>query len=354
MKALVLAGGSGTRLRPFSYSIPKQLIPVANRPVLEHVLANIATLGVTEVGIIVGDWGERIREAVGDGSRHGLRITYLRQAFPGGLAHAVQVARPFLGGDDFVMQLGDNLLADSIAELAAGFRRNRPDAEVVVHKVADPRQFGVVELDPSGAPRRLVEKPAQPRSDLALVGIYFFTAAVHAAVDAIQPSARGELEITDAVQWLVDHDARVRVSEYDGYWKDVGRVDDVLDCNRYLLAAVRPEVAGQVDAASLVDRNVVVEPGARIVRSRIEGPTVIGADSLIVDSQLGPYSAIGSRCELRRVELGDSIVLDGAQLTAVRNLRRSMVGRGATVTGGRSGPGSRVLIGDDARVEVAA
>lgn len=354
MKALVLAGGSGTRLRPFSYSIPKQLIPVANRPVLEHVLAGIAALGITEVGVIVGDQAAAIREAVGDGSRYGLHVTYIPQDHPGGLAHAVQVARPFLGDDDFVMKLGDNLLPDGIVDLAAAFRRDRPDADVVVYKVEDPRQFGVVELDPSGAPRRLVEKPTRPTSNLALIGVYFFTAAVHAAVDAIRPSARGELEITDAVQWMVDQAAWVRVSEYGGYWKDVGRVDDLLTCNRYLLDALRPEIAGFVDAASVVDGDVVVEPGARIVRSRIEGPTVIGADTLIEESHVGPHTAIGSRCVLRRAELSDSIVLDGARITAVRDLRRSVVGRGATVDGGAPGRANRMLVGDDAHVEVAA
>ncbi|MEV0000356.1 glucose-1-phosphate thymidylyltransferase [Streptomyces sp. NPDC050848] len=355
MKALVLSGGAGTRLRPFSYSMPKQLIPIANKPVLEHVLENVAALGVTEIGVIVGDWGDEIEEAIGDGIRFGCRITYIPQEKPLGLAHCVALARPFLGDDDFVMYLGDNMLPDGIQDIADEFAAHRPAAQVVVHKVPDPTAFGVAELDENGAVRRLVEKPKEPRSDLALIGVYFFTPAIHEAVDSIAPSARGELEITDAIQWLVSSGADVRASEYDGYWKDTGRVDDVLACNHKLLDDRAPGVFGDVDGSSELIGQVTVEVGARVVRSRIEGPAVIGAGSLVEDSQVGPYTAIGRRCTLRATRLADSIVMDDASISKVPGLHGSLIGRSAVI-----GPSEhedshhRLVVGDHTRIEVAA
>ncbi|NJP33619.1 glucose-1-phosphate thymidylyltransferase [Micromonospora thermarum] len=353
MKALVLAGGSGTRLRPLTYSMPKQLVPVGNRPVLEHVLDAVRAAGVTDVGVVVGGWAEQIADALGDGSRLGVRLTYLRQDQPRGLADCVRVARGFLGDDDFLMYLGDVMLPDGVARYADEFRALRPAAHVLVHKVADPRAFGVVELGPDGAVRRLVEKPREPRSDLALVGVYFFTSAVHAAVDAITPSGRGELEITDAVQWLVGAGADVRASEYHGYWRDTGRVEDLLACNRHLLDGLARDVAGQVDAASELTGPVVVAPGARVVASRVEGPVVIGADTVVQGCRIGPHTAIGRGCRLTDADVADSIVLEGASITAVRGLHGSLIGRSATV---RPGPtaGSRLVVGDHTRVEIAA
>ncbi|MGW4941993.1 glucose-1-phosphate thymidylyltransferase [Actinoplanes sp. NPDC004185] len=349
MKALVLAGGSGTRLRPFSHSLPKQLIPVANRAVLSYVLGNVRAAGVTEVGIIVSNGAEAIRQAFGDGADHGMRLTYLTQSQPLGLAHAVRVARPFLGVDDFVVHLGDNMLADGIAETVARFRRDRPAAHLVVQKVADPRAFGVVELDARARVRRLVEKPSEPRSDLALVGVYVFTAAVHAAVDAITPSARGELELTDAVQWLVDRGADVRADEYAGFWKDVGTVADVLECNRYMLGGQWGRIDGRVDTHSTIGPGVVVEAGASVVRSRIQGPAIVGAGALVEDSLLGPHTAVGAGCRVRGSEVADSVLLEGASVTAVLRLVGSILGRGAVVTGGGSA-GHRLVLGDHGAV----
>ncbi|MEO3753176.1 glucose-1-phosphate thymidylyltransferase [Streptomyces sp. B6B3] len=388
MKALVLAGGSGTRLRPLSHSLPKQLIPVANRPVLAHVLGNIRELGVSEVGVVVGTRGPDFRAALGDGSRFGVRLTYLAQAAPLGLAHTVRVARDFLGDDDFVMYLGDNMLPDGIAgiaeELTAGRRDRRPAALLVVQKVPDPRSFGVAELGPGGRVLRLVEKPERPRSDLALVGVYFFTAAIHEAVAAVRPSARGELEITDAVQRLVDAGADVRARQYHGYWKDTGSVTDLLDCNRHLLARMPTEVRGTVDGASVLTGPVVVEPGARVVRSRLEGPVIVGARTVVEDSHVGPHAALGRDCRVTGSGLANSIALDRASVTGVRDLCDSVLGRSATVevtagaaaggragvsagvsagaaagAGARRGPGRnadrwRLVIGDDSRVEVSA
>ncbi|WP_043617746.1 glucose-1-phosphate thymidylyltransferase [Nonomuraea candida] len=337
MKALVLAGGSGTRLRPFSYSMPKQLIPIAGRPVLEHVLANIRDLGVREVGVIVGSWASEIAAVIGDGSSLGVRVTYIPQGAPLGLAHAVRLARGFLGGDDFVMYLGDIILADGLAGIAADFRARRPAAQVVTQRVADPRAFGVVELGRDGAVRRLTEKPRRPRSDLAMVGVYFFTAAVHEAVAAIAPSRRGELEITDAVQWLVSRGLPVRATEYRGFWKDTGRPDDVLECNRRLLG-------GRVE----------LDPTARVVRSRIEGPAIVGANTIIEDCLIGPNVSIGRDCVLRGTRLSDSIVLDGASILEVPGMHGSIVGRSAVIEpAGVDAVPYRLLVGDNTRVEIA-
>ncbi|GIH94843.1 glucose-1-phosphate thymidylyltransferase [Planobispora siamensis] len=339
MKALVLSGGSGTRLRPFSYSMPKQLIPIAGRPVLEHVLGNIRDLGVTEVGIVVGAWAGEIAAAIGDGSRLGLRVTYIRQDRPLGLAHAVRTARGFLGDDDFVMYLGDVMLPDGVADLAERFRAERPAAQVVVHRVADPRGFGVVELDAGGAVRRLVEKPRRPRSDLALVGVYFFGPAIHEAVTAVAPGRRGELEITDAIQWLVTRGAKVAAVEYGGYWKDTGQADDVLECNRHLLGGL--------------GGRAVVHPTARVVRSLIEGPAIVGANTVIEDCHLGPGVSIGRDCVLRGTRLSDSIVLDGASIEEVRGMHGSIIGRSAVVRpADRDGMRHRLLVGDNTRIEI--
>jgi glucose-1-phosphate thymidylyltransferase len=325
MKALILAGGTGTRLRPFTYTMPKQLIPVANKPVLEHVLGNVRQLGVTEAGIIVNCWAPEIAAQLGDGSRFGLRLNYIRQDEPLGLAHAVLIARDFIGADDFVMYLGDNILADGIAGCHEEFAARRPAAHVVVTKVADPRAFGVAEIDRDGALLRLTEKPRHPRSDLALTGVYFFTPAIHRAVRAIRPSARGELEITDAIQWLLTEGEEVTVSRYDGYFRDIGRVKDVLECNRKVLDGLHARNDGEVDAASMLIGPVIIEPGARVTRSVIEGPAIVGADSLVADSYIGPHTSLGRGCVLTRARIDYSVVLAGATISDARGIHGSMI-----------------------------
>lgn len=353
MKALILAGGSGTRLRPFSYSMPKQLIPVANKPVLEYVVENLRDSGVTDIGIVVGESAAAIRESIGDGRRLGVRTTYLHQARPLGLAHCVRLARPYLGDDDFVMYLGDNMLPDGIAALTRRFRAERPDAQVVAQPVLDPRMFGVAEIDPGGRMLRVAEKPQRPRSDLALIGVYFFTAAVHQAVAAIPVGARGELEITDALQWMVDNGADVRVAEYHGYWKDTGRAEDVLACNRHVLDRLTSAVTGSVDADSVLTGPVVVEEGAEVVRSHLQGPIVVGAGSVVRDSRIGPYTSIGRSCQVQSADLADSIVLVGASISHVPGLRDSLIGRFATV-GTAANTGQRLVVGDHTHIELVA
>ncbi|MFC4121833.1 glucose-1-phosphate thymidylyltransferase [Nonomuraea zeae] len=354
MKALVLAGGSGTRLRPLSHAIPKQLIPVAGKPVLVHCLENIAAIGVTEVGIIVGDRGDEMRAVLGDGSALGLRITYIRQLAPLGLAHCVQLAQDFLGDDDFVMYLGDNILAgDGISGIAAEFAEYRPAAHILLTKVANPREYGVAELDGHGRVVALAEKPAQPRSDLALTGVYFFTRAIHQAVRAISPSARGELEITDAIAWLLADGQRIRATQFHGYWKDTGKIDDLLECHRVLMGHRRGDVRGSVDAVSLVSGDVVVEPGAQIIESIVTGPAVIGAGSVVRGSRIGPYTALGSGCTLVDAGIEHSIVLDGVSVQNVRGIYGSLIGREAAVCSAVDDGHRRLVIGDHSTVEVA-
>ncbi|WP_185031617.1 glucose-1-phosphate thymidylyltransferase [Streptomyces candidus] len=354
MKGLILAGGLGSRLRPFSHSMPKQLIPIANRPVLVHVIESLRDLGVTDIGVIVAPRSGEIEEALGDGAQFGVRLSYIPQAQPRGLAHCVMLARDFLGDDDFVMYLGDNMLTDGVRDIAEDFRTHRPAAQIVVHKVVDPSEFGVAEVDAEGRVLRLVEKPREPAGNLAVIGVYFFTAAVHAAVDAITPSARGELEITDALQWLVEHGADVRARTYEGFWRDTGRVEDVLECNSELLKGLQGAVHGEVDADSELIGAVVVEAGARIVRSRVVGPVIVGAGSVVEDCSIGPCTTIGPRCRLRSSEMEHTIVLEAASVTGVGTVRGSVIGRQATVTSAVAPGWHRLLVGDHASVEVAA
>jgi glucose-1-phosphate thymidylyltransferase len=354
MKALILAGGTGTRLRPFTYTMPKQLIPVANKPVLEHVLGNVRHLGVTEAGIIVNCWAPEIVAQLGDGSRFGIQLTYIPQDKPRGLAHTVLIAHDFIGTDDFVMYLGDSILADNLTKSHEEFAARRPAAHVVVTKVTDPRAFGVVEIDRDGAVLRLTEKPQDPRSDLVLTGVYFFTSAIHRAVTAIRPGARGELEITDAIQWLLTEGEEVTASQYDGFYGDVGQVKDVLECNRKVLDGLRGHNGGEVDAASTLLGPVRVEPGARVTRSVIEGPAIVGAGSLVRDSHVGPHTSIGRDCVLTGARIDYSVVLEGATISHVRGIHGSMIGRRATVTTADPGTiGQCLVVGDGSSVTLA-
>jgi glucose-1-phosphate thymidylyltransferase len=331
--------------------MPKQLIPIANRPVLLHIMDNLRALGVREVGVVVGDRRDEIAAALGDGAAVGLEVTYIRQEAPLGLAHGVRIARDFLGDDDFVLYLGDVMLTDGVVEMAERFARRRPTAQVVVQKVADPRAFGLVETDADGRVTELAEKPEHPRGDLAMVGVYFFTPAVHGAVDAIGPSARGELEITDALRWLVTEGHEVRAEVYPGFWKDTGRVEDIFECNREVLGRLRRSVAGTVCPDSELVGDVVLDPTARVTRSRIVGPAVVGAGTVVSDSQIGPYTAIGDGCVLSGTCVADSIVLAEATVRDVPGIHGSVIGRGAAVSSG--GARHRLLVGDDTQVEVA-
>lgn len=353
MKALVLSGGSGTRLRPITHTSAKQLVPVANTPVLFHVLQSLADAGVTEVGIIVGDTAEEIRAAVGDGSRFGVAATYLRQDRPLGLAHAVVIAADFLGDDDFVMFLGDNFIIGGINPIVEDFRARRPAAQIMLTRVNDPTAFGVAELDAAGEVLNLQEKPAQPRSDLALVGVYLFTPAVHQAVRSVQPSGRGELEITDAIQWMLDHGHTVKSTRISGYWKDTGNVTDMLEVNRTVLEALEPTRDGTVDDSSELIGRVAVGQGAEINGSRVVGPVTIGSGTVVTDSYLGPYTSVGHNCRLADSEIEYSIVLDGSAISGVGRIEASLIGRNVEVTPANGVTRAhRFVLGDHSRAQV--
>ncbi|GAA0322505.1 glucose-1-phosphate thymidylyltransferase [Actinoallomurus spadix] len=352
MKALILAGGTGTRLRPFTHAMPKQLMPVAGRPVLSYCLECVREIGVDEVGIVVGGQADQIRAAIGDGSRAGVRVTYIEQPSPLGLAHCVRVAAGFLGDEDFVMYLGDNILFDGLAPAAELFRARRPSAAVLVGKVDDPRDYGVAELNGDGRVTALTEKPESPRSDLALIGVYFFTPAIHDAVRRVRPSRRGELEITDAIGLLVAEGHDVLGEEYSGYWKDTGKIDDLLDCNRFVLDGLRAGARGRADAASTLTGEVIVAEDATVIGSELTGPVIVGPGSVVRDSRIGPHTSIGAGCVITSAGIRGSIVLDHATVTGVTGIEDSLIGRGAEVTAGRRR--HRLLIGDDTRIEVAA
>ncbi|MFD3544177.1 glucose-1-phosphate thymidylyltransferase [Streptomyces sp. NPDC058655] len=355
MKALVLAGGTGTRLRPITHTAAKQLVPVANKPVLFYGIESIVEAGVTEIGVVVGDTEKEIRAALGDGSRFGARITYFRQHRPLGLAHAVRIARDWLGEDDFVMYLGDNFVIGGITGPAEEFRAAGTHARILVTRVPDPTRFGVAELAPDGRVVRLQEKPREPRSDLAVVGVYFFTSAVHRAIEAIEPSARGELEITDAIQWLVDSGHDVRAGVIHGYWKDTGDVTDMLEVNRRVLADVEAAVLGDVDGASVLVGPVRIEAGARIIRSTVVGPAIIGAGTVIRDSRIGPATSIAEDCVITGSDVEFSLILCDARIEDAGRIEGSLIGRSACVTGTPVEPRAhRLVLGDHSHIEIAS
>jgi glucose-1-phosphate thymidylyltransferase len=355
MKALILSGGAGSRLRPITHTFAKQLVPVANKPVLFYGLEAIRDAGITEAGIIVGDTAPAIQKAVGDGSMFGLNVTYIRQDAPRGLAHAVQVARDFLGDDDFVMYLGDNFVIGGIASLVDEFRVGRPDAQIMLTTVPDPRQFGVAELDGSGEVIGLEEKPQRPKSDLALVGVYIFTPAVHDAVGQLEPSWRGELEITEAIQWLIDHGRKVRSTKITGYWKDTGNVPDMLEVNRMVLESLEAHVGGEVDEQTELIGRVRIEPGATVTGSRIVGPVVVGAGTRISDSYVGPFTSVADDCVLADSEIEYSIVLRGASIKGVRRIEASLIGHDVEVTPSPRVPRAhRLVLGDHSKVQISS
>ncbi|MEW1837887.1 glucose-1-phosphate thymidylyltransferase [Nonomuraea angiospora] len=355
MKALVLAGGSGTRLRPITHTSAKQLVPVANKPVLFYGLEAIAAAGIRELGLVVGDTHAEIESAVGDGSAFGLQVTYLRQEAPLGLAHGVLIAREFLGDEDFVMYLGDNFVVGGINDLVDRFARERPAAQIMLTRVGDPRQFGVAELDAAGRVIGLEEKPARPKSDLALVGVYLFSPAVHAAVAELKPSGRGELEITDAIQWLIEAGLRVESSVISGYWKDTGNVTDMLEVNRLVLESVEPSVRGHVDDASELVGRVVVAEGAVVERSRIVGPVIIGRGARIRDSYVGPFTSIGADCAVTGSEIEYSIVLPRASIAGVGRIESSLIGHDVEVTPAPNTPRAhRLVLGDHSKVQISS
>ncbi len=359
LKGLILSGGKGTRLRPITHTSAKQLVPVANKPVLFYGIEAMAQAGIEEVGIIIApETGPEIEQAAGDGSRFGVRITYIVQDEPLGLAHAVLTAEDFLGEHPFVMYLGDNLLQGGISDLVAAFREHSPDALILLTPVPDPENYGVAELAPAppgevGRVLRLVEKPSEPATDLALVGVYMFTSHIHAAARAIEPSPRGELEITDAIQHLVDSGLRVEPHVVRGWWKDTGRLEDMLEANRLILDNLVGSQEGEL-IDSRVDGRVAIAPGARLERTTVRGPAVIGAGAQLKDCYIGPYTAIGEGCTVCDAEVEHSILLAGSSVCDLDGrMESSLLGRNVTVRRGERQPKAyRFMVGDNSDISI--
>jgi glucose-1-phosphate thymidylyltransferase len=360
VKGLILAGGAGTRLRPITHTSAKQLVPVANKPILFYGIEGMAEAGIRDIGIIVGDTRDEIMAAVGDGSQWGVRVTYLPQDAPLGLAHCVLIARDYLGDDEFVMYLGDNLLQQGLTEFVEHFEAARsrnpetpPSAQILLAHVDDPRQFGVAEVADDGEVVRLVEKPADPPSDLALVGVYLFDARIHDAVRAIEPSGRGELEITDAIQWLIAHGHPVRHEVLSGWWLDTGKKDPLLESNRRILETIDGRTDGKVDELSTIEGRVIVEAGAEILCSRVRGPAIIGENTKLMNSYVGPFTSIAAACEIRDSELDHSVVLEESRIIGVAGITDSLIGKQVEVTRSGQRPRAlRLMLGDHSVVDL--
>ncbi|MEB3299789.1 MAG: glucose-1-phosphate thymidylyltransferase [Candidatus Sericytochromatia bacterium] len=354
MKGLILSGGKGTRLRPITHTAAKQLVPVANKPILFYAIEAMVEAGIHEIGIIVGDTHQEVRAAVGDGSAFGARVTYLQQEAPLGLAHAVKIAEDFMSGDDFVMYLGDNLIRGGIKPFVDQFDRDRPDAMILLAHVANPRQFGVAELGTDGRVVRLEEKPVQPRSDLALVGVYLFTRKIFDAVHAIRPSARGELEITDAIQHMIDHDRRVMPHVITGWWKDTGKLADMLEANRIMLDDLETSLEGRLEGSSQVQGRVAIAEGAVLVDTVVRGPAVIGPGARLERTFVGPYTSIGPEVTITGSEIEHSIVLAGSRITELDGrITDSLLGKDVEVVRSNQRPRAyRLMIGDHGRIEL--
>jgi glucose-1-phosphate thymidylyltransferase len=357
MKGLILAGGAGTRLRPITHTSAKQLVPIANKPILFYVVEQMAAAGVKDIGVVVGvgDSANEIEAALGDGSRFGVEMTFIPQDAPLGLGHCVLISRDFLGDDDFVVYLGDNMLQQELKPFIDRFHAQspRPAAQILLAHVDDPRNFGVAELDAHGDVVRLIEKQATPPSDLALVGVYLFDKRVHDAVRALQPSGRGELEITDAIQWLVDGGMRVAHEILSGWWIDTGKKDPLLRCNQLVLDTIAPRIDGTLDAESRVEGRVVIEAGASLTRSVVRGPAIIGTGTQLIDTYVGPYTSIGDNCVLTDAEIEHSVVLESSRITGVHRIHDSLLGREVEVVrSGERPKATRLMLGDHSRADL--
>jgi len=331
MKGLILSGGKGTRLYPLTYTCAKQLVPVANKPVLFRVIEAIKEAGITDIAVVVGDTAPEIKEAVGDGSRWDVNITYIQQEAPLGLAHAVKIAQDFVGEDRFVMFLGDNVIQGGISTLVKQFEESDYNCQIVLTRVTNPQQYGVAVLK-NGRVVRLVEKPREPPSNLALVGIYMFDHNVFEAVNNIRPSWRNELEITDAIQYLVDHDYKVYPYIHEGWWIDTGAPGDMLDANRLILDELEPKVDGYVDRDSKLIGKVTVEKGAEVIGSVVRGPAIIGQETRIINSYIGPFTSVYHHVLVERSEIEHSIILEHSRIVDIpQRIENSLIGRNVEI-----------------------
>lgn len=350
MKALILSGGSGTRLRPLTFSQQKQLIPIANKPVLFYAIEDVIEAGADEIGIILGPNKEQVIDTV-ESRSWGVPIEFIYQGNPKGLAHAILVAKEFLD-DDFIMYLGDNILRDGIVQHKERFQRLKSDASVLLTRVEDPQRFGVADLNPDGSIRKLVEKPKVPPSNYALVGVYFFRPSIIEACSAIKPSWRDELEITDAIQWLIEQGYKVDASLVEGWWKDTGKPEDILEANRLILDDISACNEGQINESHVIGR-VIIEKGSLIERSTIKGPCIIGKGSVISDSYIGPYTSVGDDCRIFGTELEDTIIMDNSIITKAGKIVESMIGRNVRIREGIALPkGNRFIVGDNSDISL--
>lgn len=350
MKALILSGGEGTRLRPITHTSAKQLIPVANKPILFYAVEAVVDAGITDLGIIVGDTRDEVKAAIGDGSQWKAKVTYVEQEAPLGLAHAVKIAQDFLKDEPFVMFLGDNLIKDDITSLVNKFQKNKPNALILLARVQDPQRFGVAVLE-KGRVVQLIEKPKEPPSDLALVGVYMFDHHIIEAVNSIKPSWRDELEITDAIQYLVDKKYNVEPHIIEGWWKDTGRLEDLLEANRIILEDLAPRNDGFVDSRSKLIGNIVIEKGGEVINSTVRGPAIIGENSKVINSFIGPFTAVYYETTIENSEVEHSIILEKSIVSHVSRLEDSLVGKNVEISKSPLKPRAyRLMIGDNSKV----
>lgn len=354
MKGLVLSGGKGTRLRPLTYTGAKQLVPVANKPVLFYALEDLVEAGITEIGVVISpETGDQVKQAVGDGSRFGARVTYILQSHPLGIAHGIMIAHDFIGDDPFILFLGDNFIRGGIVPQVQAFRDEAMDAQIILYEMPDPSSMGVAVLDGDARVTRVVEKPKQFLSPYAVIGIYMFGACVFEAVNNIKPSARGELEITDTIQYLIDTGRNVRAHRLREPWIDTGRIGDMLEANRLVLDIAPSHNEGIVESSTLEGR-VVVEKDAHIINSKIRGPAIIGARTIVENAFIGPYTAIDHDCVIRRCEIEHSIILDHSQLQDLHTrIADSLIGRNVQIQRAE-GPTKtmRLMLGDHSQVGI--
>ncbi|MDO8615948.1 MAG: glucose-1-phosphate thymidylyltransferase [Dehalococcoidia bacterium] len=353
MKGLILSGGKGSRLRPFTYTNAKQLVPIANRPVIFYAIDQLVECGVTDIGIVVGDTAEQVKAAVGDGSAFGANVTYIPQDAPLGIAHAVKIARGFLGASPFTLYLGDNFVLGGIRPYVESFLASGCNSQILLHPVADPQSFGIAQFV-DGKIARIVEKPADPPSNLAVIGVYMLDQTVFNVIEDLQPSARGELEITDALQGLIDRGLDVRAEVLDRYWIDTGKMDDILNANRMVLGTIEHRCQGEVDERSRVYEPVVLEPGSRVVNSVLRGPIIIGAGTEIIDSYIGPSTSIDHGCRIRGCRMENSVVMEDTVIEDIHwPIVQSLIGRCVELRGGHAaGGGYSLTLGDHSRIEM--
>ncbi len=356
MKALILSGGKGTRLRPLTYTGAKQLVPVANKPILWYCIESIVAAGVTDIGIVISpETGDEVKTKTGNGDRFGAKITYILQDQPAGLAHAVKIAQPFLADDSFIMFLGDNLIESELNKFLANFQQKQLDALILLRQVSDPTAFGVATVDLEGRVIRLVEKPKQPESNLALVGVYFFKSTIHSAIAQILPSARGELEITDAIQNLIDTHQKVEADELEGWWLDTGKKDDILAANQIVLdATLKSHNLGSVDVDSNISGRVAIGAGSKVISCKIRGPVIIGENCHIEHAYIGPYTSISDRVTIIDTDIEYSVILSDTKITGIhQRIVDSVIGQRVSMQVSSKRPQAlRFLVGDDSQLEI--